>query len=75
MKIKVKRLSWGGNFAINAFCRYGVEYTSQGRYKAYCHAFAWNPDKEFNNKKAATEACQRHWAQQVLDLLEISDEL
>lgn len=75
MNVKVKRLSWGGNYAYNALCKYGVEYTSEGRYKVHSPTFGWYPDKEYNNKKAATEACQRHWTQQVLDLLEVSDEI
>lgn len=75
MSIKVKRLSWAGNYANTAMCRYHVEHTSEGKFKAESPTFGWYPDTEYNNKKAAVQACQKHWAKQVIDLLEVADEL
>lgn len=74
MDIKVKRLKWGGGQATTTMCRYDIEHTSHGKYKAASPTFSWYPDKEFNNKKAAMEACQRHWVRQVVDLLEGDDD-
>lgn len=70
VEIKVKRLSWAGNYALTAVCSYHVYHTDEGKYKAESITFSWYEDKVYNNKKAAMESCQRHWVKQVLDLLE-----
>lgn len=74
MKIKVKRLKWAGNYVNDAMCRYHVEHTSAGKFKAESPTFGWYPSTEYNNKKAAMEACQRHYAQQVINLLELEED-
>lgn len=73
MSIQVKRLRWAGNYAHTTVCSYHVEYVDGGRYKAQSSTFSWYEDKIYNNKKAAMEACQRHWRDQVLELLEVED--
>lgn len=70
---KVKRLNWAGNYAHTIVCSYHVYHVEEGKYKAESQTFSWYEDKLYNNKKAATEACQRHWAKQVLSLLEDED--
>ena len=73
MAIKVKRLAWAGNYAHNIVCSYHVEHVDAGTYKAESATFSWYDDKVYRNKKAAMEACQRHWKQQVINLLETED--
>lgn len=70
MDIKVKRLRWAGDYAHNIVCSYHVFHADEGRYKAESATFQWYEDKIYNNKKAAMEACQRHYVRQITSLLE-----
>lgn len=71
---KVKRLNWAGSYAHTIVCSYHVYHVDDGRFKAESVTFSWYDDKIYNNKKAAMQACQRHWVKQVHSLLEEHEE-
>lgn len=72
--VKIKKLRWGGNIATTPVCRYDVDITADKRWKVSSPTFMWFPAVDYKSRKAAQDACQRHFENTIYDLLEDDDE-
>lgn len=72
--VKVKKLRWGGNIAMTPVCRYDVDINADKRWKVSSPTFMWFPANDYKTRKAAQDACQRHFESTIRDLLEIDND-